>query len=249
MTNTNELDTRLRAFINAPDNFLDGVALVNAFHNFPVWATKEQYVIEVEGLKLIPVFTDKQDMAFFKEEQPSAQAHYWLERSAIAVLEEAINAGISGLGFNLKKTGDFGNSTVFTSSDMIQFMNNYTTILNAVMGEENMAAAPKDKLYLVPAFVYPKEDKQYDRLFPTMSTPESKSYIPVFSNLQSFAKWYNNEQFGGLFRKAEGVILTWKLDDIYQPKNGDNELDGTVGVAIDPFDDQQILLDWSELDN
>lgn len=37
----NELDTRLRAFINSPDNFLDSVALVNAFHHFPVWASKE----------------------------------------------------------------------------------------------------------------------------------------------------------------------------------------------------------------
>ncbi|HER5338314.1 TPA: SseB family protein, partial [Streptococcus pyogenes] len=54
--------------------------------------------------------------------------------------------------------------------------------------------------------------------------------------------------FGGLFRKAEGVILSWTIDDIYQPRNGENELDETFGVAINPFDDQQILVDWSELD-
>ncbi|VHH04015.1 Galanin message associated peptide [Streptococcus pyogenes] len=65
MTKSNELDIRLRAFINAPDNFLDSVALVNAFHNFPVWAAKEPYVIEVEGVKVTPVFTDKEDMARF----------------------------------------------------------------------------------------------------------------------------------------------------------------------------------------
>ncbi|HER0886155.1 TPA: SseB family protein [Streptococcus pyogenes] len=248
MTKSNELDIRLRAFINAPDNFLDSVALVNAFHNFPVWAAKEPYVIEVEGVKVTPVFTDKEDMALFKEEQKSAQGQYWLERSALAVLEEVITSGAAGLAFNLKKKGDFGNSTIFKSSDMIQFMNHYTTVLNALMSDDNVAADTMDKVYLVPAFVYPKDDNHYDRLFPTMSTPEGKSYVPAFSNLQSFAKWYNQDDFGGLFRKAEGVILTWTIDDIYQPRNGENELDETFGVAINPFDDQQILVDWSELD-
>lgn len=49
-------------------------------------------------------------------------------------------------------------------------------------------------------------------------------------------------------KKAEGVILTWTIDDIYQPRNGENDLDETFGVAINPFDDQQILVDWSDLD-
>ncbi|MGT2935840.1 SseB family protein [Streptococcus castoreus] len=247
MTEFNELDMRLRAFINAPDNFLDSVALVNAFHNFPVWAAKEPYVIEIEGVKVTPVFTDKDDMALFKEEQKSAQSQYWLERSALVILEEVIKTGAVGLAFNLKKKGDFGNSTIFKSKDMIQFMNNVTTILNALMSEENMIADTMTKTYLVPAFVYPKDDNHYDRFFPTMSTPEGKSYVPAFSNLQSFAKWYNQDDFGGLFRKAEGVILTWTINDIYQPRNGENELDETFGVAINPFDDQQILVDWSDL--
>lgn len=51
MTNQNELDLRLRAFVNAPDNFLDSVALVNALHNTPVLASKEPYAVEVEGQK------------------------------------------------------------------------------------------------------------------------------------------------------------------------------------------------------
>lgn len=91
--------------------------------------------------------------------------------------------------------------------------------------------------------------KVFDRMFPTMSTPEGKSYVPAFSNLQSFAKWYNQEHFGGAFRKAQGVVLTWTIDDIYKPRNGENDLDETFGVAIDPFDDQQILVDWSDVDS
>lgn len=249
MTNINELDIRLRAFINAPDNFLDSVALVNAFHQYPVWAAKKPYAIEIEGVRVFPVFTDKDDMATFKEEQKSAQAQYWVERSALTVLEEAVHAGAAGLGFNLKKKGDFGNSTVFKAADMIQFMNNYTTILNTLMSDDNSAADTLDRIYLVPAFVYPKEEEHYyDRLFPTMSTPEGKRYVPAFSNLQSFAKWYNQEEFGGLFRKSGGVILTWKIADIYQPRNGNNDIDETFGVAIEPFDDQQILVDWSDID-
>lgn len=60
-------------------------------------------MIEVEGVKVTPVFTDKEDMALFKEEQKSAQGQYWLERSALAVLEEVITSGAAGLAFNLKK--------------------------------------------------------------------------------------------------------------------------------------------------
>ncbi|EGJ28085.1 SseB family protein [Streptococcus porcinus] len=244
----NEIDARLRAFINAPDNFLDGVGLVNAFHTIPVWAAKEPYAIEIEGIQVTPVFTDKEDMALFKEEQKSAQSHYWLERSAIAVLEEVIKSGVAGLVFNLKKKGDFGNSTIFKSSDMIQFINNYTAILNTVMSDSNQEADVMEKIYLVPAFVTVKSENTYDRFFPTMSTPEGKSYIPAFTNLESFAKWYNQEEFGGAFRKAQGVILTWKIADIYQPRNGENEIEESVGVAINPFDDQQILMDWTDID-
>ena len=42
--------------------------------------------------------------------------------------------------------------------------------------------------------------------------------------------------------------MTWRLADIYQPGHGENDIDETVGVAINPFDDQQILVDWSEID-
>lgn len=94
---------------------------------------------------------------------------------------------MTGIVFNLKKSGDFGNSTIFKSSELIQFLNAYTTILNKLVGEENRKADTLDKYYLVPAFVHPRDDKSFDRMFPTMSTPEGKSYVPAFSNLQSFA--------------------------------------------------------------
>ena len=248
MTNTNELDIRLRAFINAPDNFLDSVALVNALHNNSVLASDQPYTLEIDGQKVTPVFSDKDDLETFKTEQASALQQNWVERSTLDVLREVVEKGLTGLVFNLKKSGDFGNSTIFKSSELIQFLNVYTTILNKLMGEENLAADVLDKYYLVPAFVHPRDDKSFNRMFPTMSTPEGKSYVPAFSNLQSFAKWYNHNDFGLPFRKAQGSVLTWRLADIYQPGHGENDIDETVGVAINPFDDQQILVDWSEID-
>lgn len=248
MTNTNELDIRLRAFINAPDNFLDSVALVNALHNNSVLASDQPYTLEIDGQKVTPVFSDKDDLETFKTEQASALQQNWVERSTLDVLREVVEKGLTGLVFNLKKTGDFGNSTIFKSSELIQFLDVYTTILNKLMGEENLAADVLDKYYLVPAFVHPRDDKSFNRMFPTMSTPEGKSYVPAFSNLQSFAKWYNHNDFGLPFRKAQGSVLTWRLADIYQPGHGENDIDETVGVAINPFDDQQILVDWSEID-
>ncbi len=248
MTNTNELDIRLRAFINAPDNFLDSIALVNTLHNAPVLASDQPYALEIDEQKVTPVFSDKDDFETFKTEQASAKQQNWIERSTLDVLREVIEKGLTGLVFNLKKTGDFGNSTIFKSSELIQFLNAYTTILNKLMGEENLTADVLDKYYLVPAFVHPRDDKSFDRMFPTMLTPEGKSYVPAFSNLQSFAKWYNHNDFGLPFRKAQGSVLTWRLADIYQPGHGENDIDKTVGVAINPFDDQQILVDWSEID-
>ena len=47
MTNLNELDLRLRAFVNAPDNFLDSIALVNALHNIPVLASDQPYALDL----------------------------------------------------------------------------------------------------------------------------------------------------------------------------------------------------------
>lgn len=248
MTNLNELDIRLRAFINAPDNFLDSIALVSALHSTPILASEQPYALEIDEQKVTPVFSNKVDLETFKAEQISSQNHNWVERSALDVLREVIEKGLTGLVFNLKKTGDFGNSTIFKSSELLQFLNAYTTILNKLMGEENLTADVLDKYYLVPAFVHPRDDKSFDRMFPTMSTPEGKCYVPAFSNLQSFAKWYNHSDFGLPFRKAQGVVLAWRLGDIYQPGHGENDIDETVGVVINPFDDQQILVDWSEID-
>ncbi|TWT09779.1 SseB family protein [Streptococcus sp. sy004] len=243
-----EFDDRLRAFIKEPDNFLEGIALVHALNHYPVIASEKPYALKVDGEKVIPVFTDRFDLETFKKEQKSAREQNWIERSSLDVLEESIVKGLSGLVYNLKKTGDFSNSTVFKNNDMVQFINNFTTVLNAIMNEKNIAADTLERSYIVPAFILPNDDGSFDRMFPTLSDQNKNSYVPVFSNLQSFAKWYNHQDFGQPFREAQGVILAWTIDDIYQPNHGQNDIDDTMGIVVNPLDTEQILINWSELE-
>lgn len=53
-------------------------------------------------------------------------------------------------------------------------MNNYTTILNQLLNEDNIVADIMDKTYLVPAFVHPREEGSFDRLFPQCLPPKEK---------------------------------------------------------------------------
>ena len=238
MTENQELqafDETLKEFLKEPDHFLTSLALVNHLQRTPVLAAQDLYAVEVEGKKVVPVFTNEQDLQSFKSTQESAREQTWVERSSLDVLTQLVQAELFGLAFNLKEDGDFSNTTLFASSE-----------LNNLLGEENQKADPKDKIYLVPAFIHKREeDGQDDRLFATMSNAEGQSYVPVFTNLTSFAKWYGNETFGLPFRKAKGTILQWPLSEIYQPSTGENELDKVQGVVINPFDEQPELVDWS----
>lgn len=244
---TKELDRRLRAFINAPTNFLDALGLVNAFHGEKVLASTEPYAITVEGKEVVPVFTTQEDLVAFQEAQASSRDKVWAERSALEVLAEAIRLKLHGLAFNLKKTGDMGNSTLIKTSDMISFVNHHTQILNLVLGEKNQQADLLDKVYLIPGYNRKDKDGNLVRFFAMMTNPEGKHYVPVFSNLVSFAKWYNDAGFGGKFRELEGVIFTWPLKQLRQPKEGQHMLEETTGFAVNPFDPEMVLFDWESL--
>ncbi|MFA9414292.1 SseB family protein [Streptococcus sp. E29BA] len=245
---TKELDKRLRAFIADPTNFLDALGLVNAFHGETVLASDKPYAIEVEGQKVVPVFTDVADLNQFKALQASANQQKWVDRSALDVLREAIEKQLAGLVFNLKKSGDGGNSTLIKTSDMITFVNHHTQVLNRVLGEENQVADKLDKTYLIPAYHRKDEDGNLVRIFTMMTNPEGQHYVPVFSNLVSFARWYNDENFGGFFRQQEGVIMVWELSRFNTPPAGKNILDETTGIAINPFDEGMELLLWEQLE-
>ena len=229
MTENQELqafDETLREFLTEPDHFLTSLALVNHLQRTPVLAAQDLYAVEVEGKKVVPVFTSEQDLQSFKSTQESAREQTWIERSSLDILTQLVQAELFGLAFNLKEDGDFSNTTLFASSELIQFINYFTQTLNNLLGEENQKADSKDKIYLVPAFIHKREeDGQDDRLFATMSNAE------------------------GPFRKAKGTILQWPLSEIYQPSTGENELDKVQGIVINPFDDQPELIDWAYFEN
>jgi hypothetical protein len=82
--------------------------------------------------------------------------------------------------------------------------------------------------------------------FATLSKPNGESFVPVFSNILSFAKWYNHADFGVPFQAHDGLVLIWQLKDLQAPSTGINELEDVLGVAIDPFDavdyDKSVIL-------
>lgn len=242
-----ELDGRLRQFIEDPTDFLAIMSFVASLHSQPVLAASQPYAIEVDGQQVTPVFTDEKDLEAFKEQQTSARNQEWIERSTLEVLEEVIVKQLSGLVFNVKRTGDMANTTVFKSSELIAFVNHYTDLLNRVMGDRNIAAELRDKYFLVPVFVHSNDDGTSDRLFPSMSTPDGEVYLPIFSNLQSFAKWYNDDKFGQPFKQASGVVVAWKLSDIKSPESGENDISDSLGVVLDAFDDKQYLIKWDTI--
>lgn len=242
-----ELDNRLRQFIPDPTDFLEIVALVGNLHQVPVLAAEKPYAIEIDGQKVTPVFTNQEDLGQFQESQTSARQQNWVERMTLEVLEEVIGHQLSGIVFNVKRTGDMNNSTIFKSHELAHFLNYYTDLLNQLMSDKNVSASLQDRVYLVPAFIHENEDGTSDRFFPTMSTPNGESYVPIFSNIPSMAKWYQREEFGGRFKAAGGVILPWTLTDIKSPEIGENEISDSLGVVIDAFDDKQILIKWENI--
>ncbi|MHC3836020.1 SseB family protein, partial [Streptococcus thermophilus] len=89
----------------------------------PVLATQSLYAVEVEGKKVVPIFTSEQDLQAFKDTQDSAKEQTWVKCSSLDILSQLVEAELFGLAFNLKEEGDFSNTTLFASSELIQFIN------------------------------------------------------------------------------------------------------------------------------
>ena len=129
MTENQELqafDETLREFLTEPDHFLTSLSLVNHLQHTPVLATQSLYAVEVEGKKVVPIFTSEQDLQAFKDTQDSAKEQTWVKCSSLDILSQLVEAELFGLAFNLKEEGDFSNTTLFASSELIQFINYFT---------------------------------------------------------------------------------------------------------------------------
>ena len=93
MTENQELqafDETLKEFLKEPDHFLTSLALVNYLQRTPVLAAQDLYAVEVEGKKVVPVFTNEQDLQSFKATQESAREQIWIERSSLDVLTQLV---------------------------------------------------------------------------------------------------------------------------------------------------------------
>lgn len=246
-TPSQELDLRLRAFVKAPTDVMVHLGLVNAFHRATLLASDRPYAITVEGARVVPVFTDPADLEQFKLDQASAQEENWVNRSALEVLREAIDKQLTGLVFNLKRTGDMSNSTLMKTSDMIGFVNHCTQILNLILGESNQSADLLAKNYLIPAYNRKDREGNLVRFFAMMKNPQGEHYIPVFTNMESFAKWYYDDSFGGKFRELKGTLLVWRLQDLQAPTKGEHRLEETSGLVINPFIEGEEILSWEQI--
>ena len=93
--------------------------------------------LKLEGKKVVPIFTSEQDLQTFKDTQDSAKEQTWVKCSSLDILSQLVEAELFGLAFNLKEEGDFSNTTLFASSELIQFINYFTQTLNNLLGEKN----------------------------------------------------------------------------------------------------------------
>ena len=240
-----EIDTRLREVIADQSNLWSALSLVRAFHHEKVLASDQLYSL---ADKEVPVFTDNQDLENFLAVEPTAKEQNWVQRSILDVLEEAIRAEQSALVFNKKDEGDLGNRIKMKTSDMIEFVNHHTQLLNLILSEQNQKADIKDRFYLIPAHISHSVDGQLRRQLSQLVNPDKERFVPVFSNMTSFAKWYNHEKFGRLFRDRQGKMMVWKLSDLQNPKEGENDLEQIKGIVVNPFvEDTQLT--WEELND
>ena len=100
MTENQELqvfDETLREFLTEPDHFLTSLALVNHLQRTPVLAAQDLYAVEVEGKKVVPVFTSEQDLQAFKDTQESAREQAWVKRSSLDILSQLVEADFLAL--------------------------------------------------------------------------------------------------------------------------------------------------------
>lgn len=245
-----ELDERLRGFVARPGNFIDDIGFVHALHAFPVVAVAEPFVVPIGDKKLIPVFTTAESLELFQ--QYVTEPLTFVNKNFLSVVDDLLTQEFDAIAFNLQPAGqDAANTTMLPREHVLTFINRYTDVLNKLFSPENQAAGAAEKYYLIPAFTRVTPDNEIARMFATLSKPSGESFVPVFSNMLSFAKWYNHQDFGVPFQENEGLVLNWQLKELQHPKQGKNELDDVLGVAVDPFDavdyEKSVIL-WEDLE-
>ncbi|GAB2021429.1 SseB family protein [Pseudolactococcus yaeyamensis] len=246
-----ELDERLRDFIAHSGNFVADIGFVHALHAYPVVGIAEPFVLPIEDKKVIPVFSSVDALASFQQRVTDPLT--FVNQSFMTVVDQLLAQGFDAIAFNLQPAGqDSPHAIMLARDDLLAFLNYYTDALNKLMGSASQGKAQTERYYLMPAFVRTTAEGETARIFATLSKPNGESFVPVFSNILSFAKWYNHADFGVPFQAHGGLVLVWQLNDLQQPSTGINELEDVLGVAVDPFDavdyEKSVML-WEALGN
>lgn len=243
-----ELDERLRISLANQGAFMEDLSLAYAFHQFPILAPKKVFYVPMEERKAMPVFTTESDLEIFLSELTDFETD-WELHTMIEVLDLLKETDIDIVAMNpkLPQDEDKGNTAYFGTPELMKFLTHYTEILNQLFSPENQAAQMMDKYYLIPAFV--GEDEQH--IFPNLVGPDKKEYLPVFDNLDSLSKWYNEPYFSQIFKENGGQMLFLKLNDLVHPKAATHQFEKAVGITVNPFDDlenvQSSILTWDKL--
>ncbi len=230
-----ELDERLRDFIAHSGNFVADIGFVHALHAYPVVGIAEPFALPIEDKNVIPVFTTAAALANFQERVTEPLT--FVNQPFMSVVDKLLAQEFDAIAFNLQPAGqDSDNAIMLGRSDLVAFLNYYTDVLNKLLGSASQGKTVADRYYLMPAFVRTTAEGETARIFATLSKPNGESFVPVFSNILSFAKWYNHADFGVPFQEHDGLVLVWQLKDLQAPSTGINELEDVLGVAVDPFD-------------
>ena len=175
----------------------------------------------------------------------------WELHSLIEILDQLMETDIDILAINpkLPQDEDKGNTVYFGTPELMQFLIHYTEILNKVFSPENTSAEQREKYYFVPAFVTTTNQ----RTFPNLINQENEEYLPVFDNLDSLAKWHNEDYFSQAFKENNGQVLLLKLDELLKSDSETmNDLGKSLGITVNPLDFSQeevqnSMVTWEEL--
>ena len=230
----------LQRYIQEPDHFLNNLALAQSAYHDEIWLAEPRLILEHEGQKLLAVFSSLQHAENFKASLPDGQRFGWQQLTLVAAVELLEREGIEGLLFN-PTTDD---AAAFEKEDLVLFLNYHGHIIEKLLQQE--------ELYFVPGIVLTGEDREPERHFETLQNPAGERYIPVFSQLNSLAAWYNQPDFGGDFRQRGGMIFPWSMSQFLHPKTGKHIFEGSKGIVLDAFAPENptgTLRSWEDLND
>ncbi|GBG96996.1 hypothetical protein [Lactococcus termiticola] len=232
-----ELHNRIKASLQYPGDFLLNIGMTYALQSYAFIAPSEPFYLHINEKNILPIFTNEEDFEKFKEHVNNEEVK-WVETSVISLLDSIADSEIDTLGINVDLEAHKVDSdhAFFDKLALMDFIREYTEMMNTFSSEENQQAAKLDQYFFVPAFTGKNDEGEILRSFPLMTAGDNKKYAPVFDNLDSLQIWYRSEFFGLPFTKDKGDVVLMKLSEIEHPADAKHILDDASGVTINPLD-------------